>query len=51
MYSMVRNPLYLGNFFMGLAPVLFMHTWWLCVIYVLAFILYYERIIVKEEAF
>ena len=51
MYSLVRNPLYLGNFFMWAAPILMMHTWWLWVIYVLAFTLYYERIIVAEEAF
>jgi protein-S-isoprenylcysteine O-methyltransferase Ste14 len=51
MYSLLRNPLYLGNFFIGAAPILFFHTWWLCVIYVLTFILYYERIIVMEEAF
>ena len=51
MYSLIRNPLYLGNFFMWAAPILFLHTWWLCVIYVLAFILYYERIIMTEEAF
>ena len=51
MYSLVRNPLYLGNFFMWAAPILFVHTWWLWIIYVLAFALYYERIIVTEEAF
>ena len=51
MYTLVRNPLYLGNFFIGAAPLLLLHTWWLCVIYVLAFILYYERIIITEEAF
>ena len=51
MYSLIRNPLYLGNFFMMAAPILFLHVWWLCMIYILAFILYYERIIVTEEAF
>ena len=51
MYSLVRNPLYLGNFFMWMAPILFLHTWWLCVICTLAFILYYERIIMAEEDF
>lgn len=50
-YSMVRNPLYLGNFFMGLGVVLFAHLWWLILIYVLAFWLYYERIILAEEAY
>lgn len=51
MYSMVRNPLYLGNFFMWLGIALFAHTWWLIVIYVLMFWLYYERIIFAEEAY
>ncbi len=51
MYSLVRNPLYLGNFFMWLAPVLFPRCWWLCLIYVMAFCLYYERIVITEENF
>lgn len=51
MYSIVRNPLYLGNFFMGLGVVLFVHLWWLTLIYILVFWLYYERIIFAEEEF
>jgi len=51
MYSLIRNPLYLGNFFMWAAPILLLHTWWLWGIYALAFVLYYERIIMTEEAF
>ena len=51
MYSLVRNPLYLGNFLMWAAPILLLNTWWLGIIYVLAFALYYERIIMTEEAF
>lgn len=50
-YSMVRNPLYLGNFFMGLGLALFAFFWWLAMIYILVFWLYYERIIYAEEAF
>lgn len=50
-YSIVRNPLYLGNFFMGLGIALFAHLWWLTLIYILVFWLYYERIIFAEEAF
>jgi protein-S-isoprenylcysteine O-methyltransferase Ste14 len=50
-YSIVRNPLYLGNFFMGLGPALFPGMWWLTLIYALVFWLYYERIIFAEEAF
>jgi hypothetical protein len=50
-YSVVRNPLYLGNFFMGLGIALFAHLWWLTLIYILIFWLYYERIIFAEEAY
>jgi protein-S-isoprenylcysteine O-methyltransferase Ste14 len=51
MYSIVRNPLYLGNFLMGLALALFVHVWWITLIYLLSFMLYYERIIFAEEMF
>jgi protein-S-isoprenylcysteine O-methyltransferase Ste14 len=50
-YSMLRNPLYLGNFLMMLGVVLFIRVWWIPVIYSLAFWLYYERIIMAEAAF
>jgi protein-S-isoprenylcysteine O-methyltransferase Ste14 len=50
-YSVVRHPLYLGNFFIYLALGMFAHTWWLALISVLAFWLYYERIMYAEEAF
>jgi len=51
MYSIVRNPLYLGNFLMVLGVVVFLRVWWLPLIYVLIFSLYYERIIFAEEMF
>jgi len=51
MYSITRNPLYLGNFVTALGFALFFRLWWLVVIYILAFWLYYERIIFAEEAF
>lgn len=50
-YATTRNPLYLGNYFMGLGIALFAHVWWLVAIYTLIFWLYYERIIFAEEAF
>lgn len=50
-YSIVRNPLYLGNFFMWLGIALFAYLWWLTLIYILVFWLYYERIIFAEEAY
>lgn len=50
-YSVVRHPLYLGNFFMYLGIALFPHLWWLILIYILFFTVYYERIMFAEEAF
>ncbi|MCL4537085.1 MAG: isoprenylcysteine carboxylmethyltransferase family protein [Nitrospirae bacterium] len=51
MYSIVRHPLYLGNFIIMLGISLFIQVWWLALISVLAFWLYYERIIIAEEEF
>ena len=51
LYSVVRDPLYLGNFFMGLGPAIYPQLWWLGLIYVLVFWLYYERIVLAEEVF
>jgi protein-S-isoprenylcysteine O-methyltransferase Ste14 len=48
-YSIVRHPLYLGGFFIYLGIVLVAHVWWLAVICVLAYWLYYERIMFAEE--
>jgi hypothetical protein len=50
-YSVVRHPLYLGNYLMGLGIALFPFVWWMPVIYTLSFALYYERIMVAEEDF
>ena len=51
MYSVVRHPLYLGNFMIFLGIVLFIQVWWFVLIAVLAFCIYYERIIFAEEEF
>ncbi|MDR3234974.1 MAG: isoprenylcysteine carboxylmethyltransferase family protein [Planctomycetaceae bacterium] len=51
MYALTRNPLYLGNFFMWLAPLLLLHNIFLAIIYLLLFVLYYERIVASEETF
>jgi protein-S-isoprenylcysteine O-methyltransferase Ste14 len=50
-YSALRHPLYLGNFFMWLGPVLFLRSWWFTVIFCLIYWLYYERIMFAEEQF
>jgi len=51
MYSLTRNPLYLGNFLNGLGFSLFCGVWWVSALYVTAFWLYYERIIFREEEY
>lgn len=51
MYSIVRHPLYLGNFLIWLGISMFSHCWWLVAIFALAFCVYYERIIFAEEEF
>lgn len=50
-YSVVRHPLYLGNYLMGLGIALFPCIWWMPVIYTLSFTIYYERIMAAEEDF
>ncbi|HEX7010455.1 MAG TPA: isoprenylcysteine carboxylmethyltransferase family protein [Phycisphaeraceae bacterium] len=51
MYSIVRHPLYLGNFLIFASFLLFVGPWWLVVIGSLIYWLYYERIMLAEEAF
>ncbi|MFH1008378.1 MAG: isoprenylcysteine carboxylmethyltransferase family protein [Candidatus Latescibacterota bacterium] len=51
MYSVVRNPLYLGNFMVTLGIILFAEPWLYFLIAVLAFWFYYERIVFAEEEF
>jgi protein-S-isoprenylcysteine O-methyltransferase Ste14 len=50
-YSIVRHPLYVGNFFMWLGPVLFIRSTWFTIVFVLIYWLYYERIMFAEEQF
>jgi len=50
-YSLLRHPLYLGNFLMWLGPVLFLRSVWCVIIFVLAYWIYYERIIFAEEQY
>ena len=50
-YSVVRHPLYLGNFFLTLGFLLFTQVCWLVIISILIFWLYYERIMCAEEEF
>ncbi len=50
-YSVVRHPLYVGNFFLWLGPVLFLRNVGFDMFFLLVYWLYYERIIFAEEQF
>ncbi|MFN8242224.1 MAG: isoprenylcysteine carboxylmethyltransferase family protein [Bacteroidales bacterium] len=50
-YSLVRHPLYIGNFFMWLGPALFMRSFIFALVFFLVYWLYYERIMFAEEQF
>ena len=51
LYSLVRNPLYLGNSLMYLGIALYTQQIWLVAVLALTLALYYERIIAAEEDF
>ncbi len=51
MYSVVRHPLYLGNFFMWLGIALLTENFWFVLAFVLIYVVYYERIMYAEEVF
>lgn len=50
-YSMVRHPLYVGNFFMWLGPALLVQNFWFVVAFIFIYWVYYERIMFAEEQF
>ena len=50
-YSIVRHPLYLGNFFMWLGIIIYVGNWWFTLVCSLLFWVYYERIMFAEEFF
>jgi len=50
-YSVVRHPLYLGNYLMWIGIVIFTFNFLFIIIVSLAFWLYYERIMFAEERF
>jgi protein-S-isoprenylcysteine O-methyltransferase Ste14 len=51
MYSIIRHPLYLGNFLIFLGMILFTGVLWFILFAISAFWLYYERIMFAEEEF
>ena len=50
-YSTVRHPLYLGNFFMWLGAAILTVNVWFVVAFALLYWVYYERIMYAEEQF
>lgn len=50
-YSVVRHPLYLGNFFMWLGVAMLTENTWFSVAFVFFYVIYYERIMYAEESF
>lgn len=50
-YSVVRHPLYLGNFVIWLGLATFTESLYFIIIFILFFWLYYERIMFAEEQF
>lgn len=50
-YSMVRHPLYVGNLFMWLGPLLMVKNVWFNIAIVFMYWVYYERIMFAEEQF
>ncbi|MBI9077590.1 MAG: hypothetical protein JEZ02_19460 [Desulfatibacillum sp.] len=51
MYSVVRNPLYLGNALIWLGVSMLLRQWWVSLVFLMIFWVYYERIIYAEEEF
>ena len=51
MYSIVRHPLYLANYIIIIGFVMEFHVWWLVLLITCIYALYYERIMLAEEAF
>ncbi len=50
-YSIVRHPLYVGNFLMWLGVGMLTYHFWFVVVFVLLYWIYYERIMFAEEQF
>lgn len=50
-YSIVRHPLYLGNYLMWIGIVIYTKNGWFIIVVSLLYWLYYERIMFAEERF
>lgn len=50
-YSIVRHPLYVGNFFMWLGAGMLTYHFWFIMFFIAFYWIYYERIMFAEEQF
>ncbi len=50
-YSTLRHPLYLGNYFMWIGIIIYTFNFWFFLTSTLLFWIYYERIMFAEERF
>jgi hypothetical protein len=50
-YSVVRHPLYVGNYLMWLGPAILTGNLWFMAVFTLIYWLYYERIMFAEEQY
>jgi protein-S-isoprenylcysteine O-methyltransferase Ste14 len=48
-YSFTRNPLYLGNFVIGISVATASCSWWILSLFIVYFLLFYPLVIKKEE--
>ncbi|MEQ9349125.1 MAG: isoprenylcysteine carboxylmethyltransferase family protein [Alphaproteobacteria bacterium] len=51
LYSVVRNPLYLGNLLILAGFLLAVKVWWVALLGMVLALVYYERIVLAEEAY
>ena len=51
LYSIIRNPLYFGNYLMWVGIAMISGNIWFVLLFTLGFWIYYERIIYAEESF
>lgn len=50
-YSVLRHPIYLGNFFVWSGVALFVFNLWFALLFLLLYGIYFERVIFAEERF
>ncbi len=51
MYSLMRHPLYFGNFWIWIGVSLFPRIWWCTLLVALGILFFYERVAFAEERF